>query len=160
MVEMKRQDYVNALKGIPARGLYYFGMESGGPLYSLFKDYIEYLLINSDVWISYVKDVKIEEEENKVCVTIEYSFDDFVDIFDEDDDTKLLGRVRIEFDDDQYYDEPYAYLDLKELAEKIVEMFSSDVENRLDIDIDDARKMLKEIEEADEYKERYGVEDE
>ena len=160
MVKMEYQDYVDALKGIPARGLYYFGMESGGPLYSLFKKFIEYMLINSDVWISDVKDVNIEEEENKVCVTIEYSFDDFVDIFDENDDTKLLGRVRIEFDDDQYYDEPYGYLDLRELAEKIVVMFSGDVEDRLDNDIDDARRRIKETEEADEYKERYGVEDE
>ena len=160
MVEMTRKDYVNALKGVPAKGLYYFGMECGGPLYSLFRDYIEYLLIYKEVWVDDIKDVVVEEEEHKVCVTIEYSFNDFVDIFDEDDDTKLLGRVKIEFDDEQYYDEPYGYLDLKDLAEKIVDMFSSDLEDRLDHDIEDARRRIKETEEADEYKDRYGVEDE
>ena len=155
--EMKYEDYVSALKGVPATGLYYFSMDYNSFLYKTFKDYLKYLLEHSDVWISNIDDIVIEEEENKVLVTIEYSFDDFVDLFDVNNDgTTLSSSVKLEFDDSYYNDIYYESMDLLELADDIVDMFATHVEEKIDEETELKRENIIEVEKDDEYQERYG----
>lgn len=155
---MEYQEYADKLKNIPASGLYYFGMDHNENLYDLFKDYIEYLLINSDIWIDEIKDVNIDEDENKLFITIEYTFDGMVDLFDEGD-KKLSSSIKLEFDDSYYNDIHYEHMDLKELAENIVDMFATHVEEKINEETELKREEILEIEKEDEYQERYGIDE-